>query len=90
MERCSGTPTSMTCTARLTSFAVGRRLLLLLLAVAAVATACGSDSDSGANTTGGGKARPSAVVELTTILQLRGAFNEDRGKPRLLLLLSPT
>jgi hypothetical protein len=69
---------------------VGRRLLLLLLAVAAAATACGSDSESSGIGSTDGKARPTSVVQLSTILQLRGAFNEDRGKPRLLLLLSPT
>jgi hypothetical protein len=60
-----------------------RRSLPLLLALAAVAlTGCG-----------GGSATDSAdatVTELTSVDQLASAFEADKGKPRLVLLLSPT
>jgi hypothetical protein len=48
----------------------------------------------------GGGSEPSAQVQqpparkglrdVSSVLQLRAAFNEDRGSPRLLVLLSPT
>lgn len=41
----------------------------------------------------GGADKPSApgeVVELTNVATLKTAFAEDTGKPRVLLLLSPT
>jgi hypothetical protein len=35
-------------------------------------------------------ARAAPLADLTEIGQLRAAFNEQRGVPRLILLLSPT
>jgi hypothetical protein len=67
-----------------------RRLLVLLLALGVVASACTSD---GASTVGGQTEVPSAEVRVTTVQtlsQLRDRFNEDAGKVRLVLLLSPT
>jgi hypothetical protein len=34
--------------------------------------------------------QPAQVVDLHSLNQLQAAFNEDVGKPRLVLLLSPT
>ena len=62
-----------------------RRSALLLLAALALA-GCGSDDAAkpeAAATTG-------PVKELANILDLRADFEADTGKPRLLLLLSPT
>ena len=54
--------------------------MLVLLALVA---ACGSGS--------GGESRDSAALsDLTGVVQLREQFNEDRGDPRLILVLSPT
>lgn len=54
--------------------------LLVLLSVALVA--CGGGSgDNGEN---GG------LTDLTSVEELSARFNEDRGEPRLVLLLSPT
>lgn len=55
---------------------------LAVLLVLAVSGCGGSDtaSDSGSG----------GVVDLTRLDTLRAAFNEDEGRARLLLLLSPT
>ena len=62
------------------------RRSLALVAAAAVLAGCGSDSSP----TGGERAEPAGVRDVTSVLALRAAFNADRGKPRLLLILSPT
>ena len=62
-------------------------LLPVLLALAAL-TACGSES-SDRVTVATRDASP-AVADITNVLELRAAFNEDRGSARLLLILSPT
>jgi ABC-type glycerol-3-phosphate transport system substrate-binding protein len=61
---------------------------LLLLAVLAL-TACGGggggapEASSPASAAGG-------LTDIESVLDLRAAFNADSGRPRLLLLLSPT
>jgi hypothetical protein len=35
-------------------------------------------------------AQPAALVDLSTVDELRLAFEHDTGKPRVILLLSPT
>jgi hypothetical protein len=65
---------------------VPRRALPLLLALAAVAlNGCGGGSDVETSATGG-----AAVTELASVDQLATAFDADKGKARLVLLLSPT
>jgi hypothetical protein len=65
------------------------RLVLLLLAGSVLGLAgCQSGSPSDGNESP--QAGPTRVTDLENVLQLRAAFNEDRGTPRLLLLLSPT
>jgi ABC-type glycerol-3-phosphate transport system substrate-binding protein len=59
---------------------VRRASLLVLLTVALAA--CGGDSGDGS--AGGG------LSDLTSVEELSARFNEDRGEPRLVLLLSPT
>jgi len=54
------------------------------LVVVLAATGCGSSSSPSTD------ASPERVRELTSIEGLRESFNDDRGTPRLLLLLSPT
>jgi hypothetical protein len=53
--------------------------LLLLLSVALAACSGSSDEDA-----------QSTLPDLEAVDELRAQFNEDRGEPRLLLLLSPT
>ena len=65
-----------------------RRLAILLFAGACLLAlaACGSDSSPTPQATG----ESAALEDVSSILELRAAFNADRGTPRLLLLLSPT
>ena len=61
-----------------------RRAALLVLAVLALA-GCGGDE------TAAPEAAPTdGVQELANILDLRSAFEADSGKPRVLILFSPT
>lgn len=55
-------------------------LLLLLLALAGCG---GGDGDRAATSAGG-------VKELANVLDLRADFEADAGKPRAIVLLSPT
>jgi hypothetical protein len=70
-----------------------RRLLVPgLIALALILSACtrsgtGSRSPSGP---AGAQGAPAPVGELTSIDTLRGAFNDDAGSTRLILLISPT
>jgi hypothetical protein len=56
--------------------------LALLLVVAAVAGCGGSSAEP--------RASSGEVVALKSVEQVRSAFAADAGKPRLVLLLSPT
>ena len=64
----------------------GRRTLGLLLLLSALLVGCGSESRPSGEAT----SRGTRVTDVDSVLALRAAFNEDRGKPRLLLLLAPT
>jgi hypothetical protein len=59
-----------------------------LLAAFALA-GCGGDDRAAAPSTSTG-ARPDALVDVQNVLDIRAAFEEDRGKTRLVMLLSPT
>jgi hypothetical protein len=60
-----------------------------VLVVATLATAlAGCGGSDGAPTTGGSAA--GGLIELKSVDTLKAAFAEGQGKPRLLLLLSPT
>jgi hypothetical protein len=51
---------------------------------------CGG-SDGAAQSTGPAAApSAAALTDLGSVLDLRAAFNDDGGAPRLILLLSPT
>lgn len=54
------------------------RWLVVLLALL---SACGG---------GGGGGERAGLSDLTSVDELRVRFNEDRGEPRLILVLSPT
>jgi hypothetical protein len=59
--------------------------LLLLAALAAiVATGCGGGGD---RETAGGSGR---LVALSSVAPVAETFDDDKGRPRLLVLLSPT
>jgi hypothetical protein len=62
------------------------RLLPILLALALAASACTSGPSPGTGAT----SRNGRVAELRSISELRERFNEDSGKVRLILLISPT
>jgi hypothetical protein len=60
-----------------------RAAVLLVLALAA--SACGSTPSTAP------RARHAAgLVDVSSVFPVRGAFNRDAGKKRLLVLLSPT
>jgi hypothetical protein len=63
-----------------------RRSIVLLLAAALLA-GCGSESSLDSREP---VARAPRVRTVDNVLELRAAFNEDAGKARLLLILSPT
>ena len=50
---------------------------------------CGGDEEA-AVTTGTAAAPSGSVKELTNVLDLRADFEADAGKPRVIVLLSPT
>jgi hypothetical protein len=58
-----------------------------MLAAVVVAGCGGSDSGTSAPPTGTAE---EAVVELASLDPITQRFDADRGKPRLLLILSPT
>jgi hypothetical protein len=60
-----------------------RHCLLGLALVVAVGAGCGGSSSEPRSSSGD-------VVDLTSVDQVRSAFMDDAGKPRLVLLLSPT
>jgi len=62
------------------------RLLPILLALALASSACTSGPSPGTGST----SRNGRVAELRSISELRERFNEDSGKVRLILLISPT
>ena len=62
------------------------RALLVVSAVCALWLAGCSGSEQSNDTA----SEPGAVTELKSVETLREAFDADAGKPRLLLLLSPT
>jgi len=62
-------------------------LVAILLALAVASSACGS----GANPeTEESPARSATVTELRNVSELVDEFNQDAGKVRLILLISPT
>jgi hypothetical protein len=64
--------------------------LVSVLLVASVLGLAGCSSGSESNERGAAPAQPAQLADLDSVLDLRAAFNDDRGKPRLLLLLAPT
>ena len=69
-----------------------RRLTLVVLLAAVLAvTGCGSGSsdETETPTTPSSKQDGVQLTDLTSVEQLRTRFNDERGAPRLILLLSP-
>lgn len=74
-----------------------RRAALLGALAFGLAGCGGSDGDAGAQSgnneppaTAPSPAREATLSDITSVDELRARFNADEGKPRLLLLLSPT
>jgi hypothetical protein len=71
-----------------------RGLWLVAISIAlAVGTACGADRTAptqGPSRTGTVADEPAAVPELASIRTLQDRFEEDAGRVRLILLISPT
>jgi hypothetical protein len=67
----------------------GFALALVAVVCAAALAACGSDADPAA-APGRADEESTTLTDIGSVLELRAAFNEDAGSPRLLLLLSPT
>jgi hypothetical protein len=63
-----------------------RRGLLGVLAVVVLAS-CGGGGEPEASSS---PAPAAELADVAGVLDLRAAFNRDSGRPRLLLLLSPT
>jgi hypothetical protein len=61
-------------------------LLAIILAFAVASSACASSEGPGTESA----AQTSKVAELRTVSELRERFNDDSGKVRLILLISPT
>lgn len=64
---------------------VVRAFVVALAALALAACGGGGEPDEGAAPAASGELR-----DLSSVLDLRAAFNDDAGRPRLLVLLSPT
>jgi hypothetical protein len=62
-------------------------LLAILLALAVASSACGSGANS---KTEESPTRSATVTELRNVSELGDRFNQDAGKVRLILLISPT
>ena len=62
------------------------RALLAILAAVVLVAGCGGSKEQA----GGAAPSPSRVVELAGVGPFSQQFAADRGKPRLLLILSPT
>jgi hypothetical protein len=65
-----------------------RRALLGVLAALALAS-CGGGGD-GEPEAASSPAPAAQLTDIEGVLELRAAFNADSGRPRLVLLLSPT
>jgi hypothetical protein len=61
-------------------------LVALLVPLAFISPACASRGSSAGDPT----ADDAKVIELRNIAELQDRFNEDTGKVRLILLISPT
>jgi hypothetical protein len=71
---------------------LGSLVVPSLIALALIVSACtGSDTGSSPRSRPTGDlGTPATVRELTSIDTLRGAFNDDAGSTRLMLIISPT
>ena len=66
-------------------------VLALVAAALAIAGCGGGGSTDGATPATSSSERDGVrLTDLTSVEQLRTRFNDDRGTPRLILLLSPT
>jgi hypothetical protein len=61
-----------------------------LTVLAGIVVLVGAGCAGSDNASPGAQARPSTVRDLDTLDPLKGAFNADAGRSRLLLILSPT
>lgn len=70
---------------------MARRIAIAFLAGTCLALVAGCGTDASPTTeAGANRASRSNLADVSNVLELRTAFNEDRGTARLLLLLSPT
>lgn len=62
-----------------------RLIMAFLSAVLALGAGCAGNDDESAGAGASGD-----LVTISNVQQVAGAFNDDTGRPRLVLLLSPT
>ena len=63
---------------------------LAALAAVVAPAGCSGSSEPQPESRVAPKASSAEISDLHNVLDLRAAFNDDRGLPRLILLLSPT
>jgi hypothetical protein len=69
---------------------IARASLSLILVVLLAACGGSGGSSAAAGSSAGASQAASAITDIKNISQLRDAFNQQAGKPRLIMLMSPT
>jgi hypothetical protein len=65
-------------------------IVLIFVGLAGACSSANRAADSSAAAEDGSQTGPAEIQDLNGVAALKGHFNQDLGKPRLVLLLSPT